>query len=539
MLLRELSVFVLIIHVHAIIIMTTNHHAYAYTYNASTNKGLSDWRKYRTLTLSNGIQVALVQEQQQQQHEHNINDTSNTNNIHIHTACSVCINTGASSDPRNLSGLAHFVEHMCFLGSEKYPIENAYKKYLASHGGRSNASTSMGQTVFQFEVLAEFAEDAVDIFSQFFVCPLLDQADTVNREVNAVDSENSRNMATDGRRGLQILKALADPDHHYSKFSTGNGRTLPVNDNDNDSSSCFTREALLAFHRKHYRPDNMSVVIVGPQDLDTLEEWIVSRFEQMKPHNTYTDEHRDNMSEAEQLIEDAAKDAPGGWIYGETPPPFRPAYKPEFQPGGKWPVMLTTNPLKDIRSLTMYFPLPPVHASEIHERCPVNILAHLIGHEGSGSPFAVLQDRGLITGLQAGSRISAPDQTLMSVKISLTNEGERRWEEVVKVIFEYCSVIRDTVSQAVVHKDPKALTQMEYIWDEIIQLKRLKFNTNPPGSPYKFAQSLSRGLLFYGPENCISCGYSLNEDKASVPLDLLNDFLERLAPENCFLERCR
>ena len=56
---------------------------------------------------------------------------------------SCIVEVGAGSDPRTMSGLAHFCEHMCFLGSEKYPGENDYKRYLASHGGRSNASTSM------------------------------------------------------------------------------------------------------------------------------------------------------------------------------------------------------------------------------------------------------------------------------------------------------------------------------------------------------------------------------------------------------------
>lgn len=61
---------------------------------------------------------------------------------------------------------------MCFLGSEKYPGENEYKRYLSSHGGRSNASTSMHLTTYKFDVLAEHAEKAVDIFSNFFIAPL-------------------------------------------------------------------------------------------------------------------------------------------------------------------------------------------------------------------------------------------------------------------------------------------------------------------------------------------------------------------------------
>lgn len=78
-----------------------------------------------------------------------------------------------------------------FLGSAKYPGENEYKAFLAQHGGHSNASTSMNLTTFKFEVLALHAEQALDIFSNFFVTPLFTASGT-SREVQAVDSENSK-----------------------------------------------------------------------------------------------------------------------------------------------------------------------------------------------------------------------------------------------------------------------------------------------------------------------------------------------------------
>jgi len=69
-------------------------------------KGRSDWREYRAIRLANGMEVLLVQDQK----------------LQTHTACSVTVNVGASSDPRSMSGLAHFVEHMCFLGSGKSSV---------------------------------------------------------------------------------------------------------------------------------------------------------------------------------------------------------------------------------------------------------------------------------------------------------------------------------------------------------------------------------------------------------------------------------
>jgi len=116
-------------------------------------KGNSDWREYRSFRLKNGVSCTVVEDKE-----------SKT------TAAACAIHVGAAADPRNMSGLAHFCEHMCFLGSEKYPGENEYKRYLSSHGGRSNASTSLHLTTYKFDVLAahaEKAEKAIDIFQTF------------------------------------------------------------------------------------------------------------------------------------------------------------------------------------------------------------------------------------------------------------------------------------------------------------------------------------------------------------------------------------
>lgn len=225
------------------------------------------------------------------------------------------------------STLSLFHNTVCFLGSAAYPQENEYKQYLAQHGGKSNASTSASHTTYQFDVLAEFGEKALDIFGNFFIGPLFTKSGTA-REIHAVDSENSKNLVNDGRRRWQVLKSLADEEHHFSKFSTGNAITLPASAGSGDergkedingkadtvgaksssvgtessdgiitdkhpledilSEVChdcgkedmaeFVRIALLAFHKRHYRPQNMSVVIVGPQSLDELESWAVPRF---------------------------------------------------------------------------------------------------------------------------------------------------------------------------------------------------------------------------------------------------------------------
>lgn len=66
------------------------------------------------------------------------------------------------SDPSRLPGLAHFCEHMLFLGTEKYPSENEYSKFLSEHGGGSNACTYSDHTNYYFDVVPEHFGGALD-----------------------------------------------------------------------------------------------------------------------------------------------------------------------------------------------------------------------------------------------------------------------------------------------------------------------------------------------------------------------------------------
>jgi len=65
-------------------------------------------------------------------------------------------------DPREIPGLAHFLEHMLFLGTEKYPEENEYHKFLAENGGSSNAYTGRDHTCYYFESAPKALEPALD-----------------------------------------------------------------------------------------------------------------------------------------------------------------------------------------------------------------------------------------------------------------------------------------------------------------------------------------------------------------------------------------
>ncbi|KAL9181418.1 hypothetical protein ACHAXT_010223 [Thalassiosira profunda] len=545
-------------------------------------KGDADYRTYRPLLLDNGLTVLLVNDPQSK-----------------HFAASVSVHAGASSDPRALPGLAHFTEHMCFLGSKAYPEENEYKQFLAQHGGKSNASTSMTHTTYQFDVLADYGEKALDIFSNFFVSPLFTKSGT-QREVQAVDSENSKNLVSDGRRRLQVLKSLADGEHHYSKFSTGNRITLPAcassdaaaNDTENgadtepgsppedsthplhdtlkiigggkydeNDQAEFVRSALLAFHKRHYRPKNMTAVLIGPQSLDELETWVVPRFGKIPDrwlegggeHNPNDDDADDAtplsqekwqamQAAAAEMVGVAVADAPPISVQAAEKVQHRPAFRPELQ-GGKWPVIVTTKPLQSVRKLVLMFPLPPTW--HIPDRSPTSLLSHLFGHEGPGSAFAYLQDRGFISSLIAGNRVAGPDQTLFKIEVNMTEDGEDRWKEVARAIFDYgkllCGVAEESLSKESNASEDGTCSdgsELRRIWDEVAALDRLHFHQTSPGAVYSFAPSVAQSISKYGTEMSLSAGSLLNENGDTLQLEEVLSFCQSIVPENCFIERC-
>jgi len=159
------------------------------------------------------------------------------------------------------------------MGTEKYPDENEYNTYLVSHGGGSNAYTDTEDTNYYFDVLADHFEGAIDRFAQFFVAPLFTPSAT-ERELKAVDSENSKNCQNDFWRSFQLLKSLAREDHPFHKFGTGNLETIK----DDEETGESVRDALLNFHATFYSADVMKLVLVGKETLDELQNYASKYF---------------------------------------------------------------------------------------------------------------------------------------------------------------------------------------------------------------------------------------------------------------------
>jgi insulysin len=181
---------------------------------------------YRVVTLQNQLEVLSI---------HDAGTDS--------AGATLDVNVGSFSDTDDMPGIAHAVEYLLSLGTEKYPIENSYEEFLSQPGGFSNASTAPTSTQYYFKLLypAPTAADhasrpnavndkspllgALDRFGQFFISPLLLKA-AVSREINPIDSEFQKEIQNDVWRVQQVKKALANPKHPYSRFTMGNLKTL-------------------------------------------------------------------------------------------------------------------------------------------------------------------------------------------------------------------------------------------------------------------------------------------------------------------------
>ena len=84
--------------------------------------------------------------------------------------------------------MAHFLEHMIFMGSKKFKESDAYSGHMASHGGSCNAYTEFEITNYQFQVQYSALEKALDMAANNFASPLLNE-DSMIGEMKMVNDE--------------------------------------------------------------------------------------------------------------------------------------------------------------------------------------------------------------------------------------------------------------------------------------------------------------------------------------------------------------
>ncbi len=167
-----------------------------------------DQSEYRHFIMDNGLKVLLVSDPRFNK-----------------SAAAMYVGVGTLSNPKERMGLAHFLEHMLFMGTEKYPDVDEYLQYINENGGARNASTTEDHTAYFFEINHPAFEGALDRLSQFFIAPLF-STPWPERELQAVHSEHQKNLENDSRRRSQVQRTFYREDHPAHTFGTGSLETL-------------------------------------------------------------------------------------------------------------------------------------------------------------------------------------------------------------------------------------------------------------------------------------------------------------------------
>ncbi|PGH09771.1 insulysin [Blastomyces parvus] len=450
-----------------------------------------DDRSYRVIRLPNKLEALLVHDPETDK-----------------ASASVNVNVGNFSDDDDLPGIAHAVEHALFMGTKKYPKENAYNQYLAAHSGHSNAYTAATETNYYFEVAATATAvsksaqsttpatpsipaevepltdglsrltlpattntvadsaasssgdlvpplyGALDRFAQFFIAPLFLES-TLDRELRAVDSENKKNLQNDAWRLMQLNKSLSNPKHPYHHFSTGNLQTLRDGP---QSRGVNVRDEFIRFYETNYSANRMKLVVLGRESLDELEGWVAELFADVKnkdlPQNRWDDVQPYTPTDLQKIC--------------------------------------FAKPVMDTRSLEIFFPYQD--EENLFESKPSRYISHLIGHEGPGSILAYIKAKGWAYGLSAGAMHVCPGSAFFTISVRLTEDGINNYHEIIKTIFQYISILKSRAPEEWIFEEMKNLAEVDF-----------KFKQKSPAS--RFTSSLSsvmqkpypRGWLLSGP----------------------------------------
>lgn len=368
----------------------------------------SDHRSYRYLELPNHLRVLLI-------------SAPNTDKA----AAALDVNVGSRQDPIERQGLAHFLEHMLFLGTDKYPQADEYQDFVAAHGGSHNAFTAFEHTNYFFDIDSAYLEPTLDRFAQFFIAPRF-SAEYVEREKHAVDSEYQANIQDDAHRQFDVLREVVNPEHPFARFSVGSLDTLA------DHPDHPVRDDLLAFYQRNYSANLMTLVVTGREPLDQLQQMVSSRFSAIPNRQR------------------------------EIEPISIPLYNVE-----QLPQFVQIQPMQQQRTLSLAWTLPDQHAD--YRGKSLEYIGNILGHEGNGSLLSALKQRGWAQALSAGEGLDYDGGAQFNVGIELTEAGGKHIDDIVRLVYETIARIRDGGIESWLYREQQLVNTQRFRFRELPQ----------------------------------------------------------------------
>ena len=342
----------------------------------------NDQRLYDLVELENGLQVMLVSDATVEK-----------------SAAALSVGLGAASDPEAYPGMAHYLEHMLFMGSAQYPEPDGFMAFTAEHGGMSNAYTGLDITNYMMSVENDAFDEALDRFSSFFTDPLLDPT-YIDKEKNAVNAEWSMRREQDFRITYRLARKLLG-DHPANRFQIGNLESLA------DKSEGGLHAATVAFFEANYSANLMKASLISDRSLAELRQLAETYFADIPNKNIPKPE----IAEPIDFAEVGSK---------------RVRYVPK----------------DDTRELRLDFVID--NNRDRDDAKPSEYLSYILGSEMPGTPAVTLRELGWASALIVSADPSRyGNYGLFTFSVSLTPEGLAHREEITHMLLGYIAMLRE------------------------------------------------------------------------------------------------
>ncbi|MDG1064946.1 MAG: insulinase family protein [Luminiphilus sp.] len=341
----------------------------------------NDSREYRSVSLANGIEVLLVSDPAVEK-----------------SAASLSVGVGLMFDPMEYQGMAHYLEHMLFMGTEAFPEVDAYMNFMSENGGSRNAYTWLDITNYMFEIKNSAYEGALDRFSHFFKTPLLDP-EYIEKEKNAVNAEWSMRREMDYFGMFKLGRSFLG-DHPANRFLIGNLESLA------DKPDSSLHSATVDFFDQYYSGNIMKVAMVSDRGLDQMEALARQYFSGVP-----------NKAIAEPVVTEQIDMAAAA---------------------GK---LVHYVPLEDQRMLQLDF-LIDANQDKFRVK-PNEYLAYILGSEMPNTPAARLKELGWASSLGVmASPNGLGNYGTFTVQIELTEAGMAQRPAIVDMVLGYIELLR-------------------------------------------------------------------------------------------------
>ncbi|MBI2810924.1 MAG: insulinase family protein [Candidatus Melainabacteria bacterium] len=355
-------------------------------------------RKVEKIQLDNGLQVLLISDPGADQ-----------------SAAGVAVDSGSWEDPKEYPGMAHFLEHMLFMGNGAYPNEFEYMQFIADHGGGVNAFTASDRTVYMFSVNNDAFDESLDRFSHFFIDPLF-SPNCINRELHAVDQEHSKNIENDGWRQYMILKETGNPAHPNCGFSTGNAQTL----------SGIPQSALRNWYESHYSASQMHLVMISPLAIDEMRALASQDFSKVPNLSVSRKEISADITCAKQRGH-----------------------------------MIFIKPVKDIKQLSLTWEVPAPFAEDIERRAP-DLVAYALGQEGEHSLTQILKNEKIAESVRVSCDRFSKQSLFFAVDINLTDHGITQIDTAITRVYQAIARIKKEGFPTHLFTDLQTMAKLNY-----------------------------------------------------------------------------